>query len=230
MLHDKSHSMNKLIIIAFFSLFPLKVISQTKEIINPKGKWYFGAEIGQNLITSYSFGENKKSLQVGILSEYYFARHWSLSGRIKYYETGVSFFTPSTHTGSLIDLGSDESFGSFSGAVISIPLDIKWEFRVYKNLAGSFKLGYVYNFETKSKYGAYSEGVNTDFPKQFSGINAGYGFNYFINKKYAVYLDIEAFGGGSKGHSNGFLYDSYHITENSLISIGCKYTFKEEKQ
>lgn len=222
--------MNKLLIIAVLSLFPLKVSSQTKEIINPKGKWYFGAEIGQNLITSYSFGENEKSLQAGILSEYYFARHWSLSGRVKYYETGVSFFKPSTHTGGWFDLGSDESFGSFSGAVISIPLDIKWEFRVYKNLAGSFKLGYVHNFETKNSYGPYSEGADTNFPKQFSGINAGYGLNYFIDKRYAVYLDIEAFGGGSKGHSEGFLYDSYHYTENSLISLGCKYTFKVENE
>ena len=222
--------MNKLIIIAVFSFFPLKVISQTKEIINPKGKWYFGAEVGQNLITSYSFGENKKSLQGGILAEYYFARHWSLSGRIKYYETGVSFFTPNTHSGSWLDLGSDESFGSFSGAVISIPLDIKWEFRVYKNLAGSFKLGYVHNFETKSNYGPYSAGANTNLPKQFGGFNAGYGFNYFINKKYAVYIDVETFIGGSKGHSDGFLYDNYHYTENNLVSIGCKYTFKQEKE
>lgn len=213
----------KIVIIAAFSLLSIKTLSQTKENVNPKGNWFFGAEIGQNSITSYNLGESDKSVQGGVLAEYYFARHWSLSGKIKYYEIGVSFYQQGTSGW----FGSPSTFVNFSGAVISVPLNIKWEFRISKNLGGSLKLGYVYNFETESNYAA---NTNTDYPKQYGGINAGYGFNYFINNNYAVYLDIESFNGGEKGLRKGFLGDSYIITQNSLVSLGFKYNFKNYKQ
>ncbi len=35
-------------------LFPFLISAQSKnEIINPKGKWYFGAEIGKNKISHF---------------------------------------------------------------------------------------------------------------------------------------------------------------------------------
>lgn len=218
----------KILIFIVLSLLSNKIISQTNEIVNPKGKWFFGAEIGINKISSFSMGESKNSFQGGILSEYNFARQWSLLGRIKYYKTGVSFYKPDTHSGSWFDLGTDESFGNFNGAVISIPLDIKWQFRMYKNLRGNLKLGYAYNFETKSNYKNYSTNLTTDYPKHYGGINAGYGLNYFINKNIAVYLDIEYFGGASKGNSDGFFGKHPYITENNLINLGIKYNFKKE--
>lgn len=46
--------------------------------------------------------------------EYYTGRHWSLSARIKYFKTGVVNKVNS-------------SIGIFNGAVISMPLNIKWE-------------------------------------------------------------------------------------------------------
>lgn len=37
-------------------VMPFFMYSQSKtELINPKGKWYFGAEIGLNQVTSFSF-------------------------------------------------------------------------------------------------------------------------------------------------------------------------------
>ena len=57
------------------------------EIINPEGKWFFSAEIGTNTITSYTLGEPNKSFQAGILAEFYTGRHWSLTGKVKYFET-----------------------------------------------------------------------------------------------------------------------------------------------
>lgn len=219
----------KLIFIIFLSLISNKIISQTNEIVNPRGKWFFGGEVGINKIHSFSFGESNYSFQGGILSEFYFARQWSVTGRMKYYKTGVSFYKPDTHSGGWFDLGTDESFGTFNGAVISIPLDLKWEFRFYKNLAGSLKLGYAYNFETKSIYGHYSPNLKTDYPKHYGSINAGYGLNYFINKNMAVYVDIEFIEGATKGNSDGFFGKYSYNTENSVLNFGMKYNFKKEK-
>jgi hypothetical protein len=61
--------------------------------------------------------------------------------KIKYYETGVGFYKPNTHSGSWFDLGSDAYYGNFSGNVVNVPVFLKWEFRLYKNFKGNFKLG-----------------------------------------------------------------------------------------
>jgi hypothetical protein len=210
-------------------LLPFLINAQSKnEIINPKGKWYFGAEIGTNKISSLTLGEPNKSFQGGVLAENYFARHWSLSARIKYFETGVSFYKPNTHSGSWFDLGSDEYFGSFNGAVIAVPLNLKWEFRLYKNLGASIKLGYSQTFETKREYGKYSPNLNpNNYPTEYGSFNVGYGFNYFVDKKMAVYIDFEYYNGGSKGYSNGFLHNFHYPNENKLTNFGTKYNFKK---
>ena len=44
-------------------------------------------------------------------------------GRIKYFKTGVSFDRAPY----------DISINTFEGAVVSIPVDLKWEFLIYKN-------------------------------------------------------------------------------------------------
>jgi Outer membrane protein beta-barrel domain len=210
-------------------IVPFSLFAQTnKELINPKGNWYFGAELGNNKITSFSMGEIDKSFQGGIVAEYYFARHWSIMGKIKYFETGVSFYKPNTHSGSWFDLGNDEFSGTFKGAEIALPIDIKWEFRLCKNLAGSLKLGYAYTIETKNEYSNYTQNLNpNNYSKEYGSLNIGYGFNYFINRKIAVYLDIEFYNGESKGYSEGFFGKTHYSTKNTLTSIGIKYNFKK---
>ncbi len=206
-----------------------KFFSQTNTIINPKGKWYFGIEIGYNKVSSFMDSNSKKyfPLQAGIGAEYYFSRHWSLSSRIKYYETGVSFYKPGySSSGGFLNLDSDPYYGTFNGAVVSIPIDIKWEFRIYKNLGGIIKIGPNYNFETKSKYYNYSPNLTTDYPKQYAGINSGYGLNYFLNKKLALYLDFEYFTGASKGYSDSFIGENHYFTNNTFTNFGIKYNFK----
>lgn len=216
--------MKAILIIIVLSLLSNKITSQTNEIVNPKGKWFFGVEMGTNKINSFSSGETKTSFQGGILTEYYFARHWSVSARIKYFETGVSFFQSSSYFYSepFLDLYS----GTFKGAVIATPFVIKWEFRIYKNLGANLKLGYALNIETKSTYSNYSSNLSTDFPKQYGSTNAGVGLNYFINNKMAVYLDIERYEGSNKGHSEGFFGKSSYKVENVLMNFGIKYSFK----
>lgn len=217
--------MKAILIIIVLSLLSNKITSQTNEIVNPKGKWFFGVEMGTNKINSFSSGETKTSFQGGILTEYYFARHWSVSGRIKYFETGVSFFQPSFYN-VLAGFSRDLYSGTFKGAVIAIPFAIKWEFRIYKNLGANLKLGYAFNIETKSTYSNYSNNLSTDYPKQYGSVNPGVGLNYFINKKTSVYFDIERYSGSTKGHIEGILGKTSYEVENVLMSFGTKYSFK----
>jgi hypothetical protein len=202
------------------------VFSQTNEIVNPKGKWFFGLEMGTNKIRSFTNGESKTSFQGGILTEYYFARHWTLSGKIKYFKTGVSFFQSSVDATFFDLLDRDLYSGTFKGSVIAIPIGIKWEFRIYKNFSANLKLGYAFNIETKSNYSNYSNNLSTDYPKLYGSTNSGFGLNYFINKKTAVYFDVESYRGGTKGHTgNNFGKTSYKV-ENGLLNFGIKCNFK----
>ena len=208
--------------------FSIIIIYSQNTNINPKGKWFFGAEIGKNRIVSFSSDMNN-TFQGGILAEYYFARHWSLSSKIKYFDTGVSINIPEkpSSPGSFANFfgssGSPPYYGTFNGSVISVPIFIKWEFRLFKNLGASFKLGYAYNFETKSEYVNYSKSLQANYPKKGEGINSGFGINYFINKNMAIYYEIESYNGASKGKTPL----NENSTQNSLSSFGLKYCFKK---
>ncbi|MBW1294235.1 outer membrane beta-barrel protein [Aquimarina litoralis] len=215
----------KLLVFILFSLLSNTVASQTEEIINPKGKWFFGAETGLNIITSYDLGESNTSLQGGVLVEYYFAKHWSLSGRLKYFKTGLSFFEEG-NGGSIFGIPS--SSGVFNGETFSIPINIKWEFRIYKNFSGNIKLGYAYNFETKSEYLNYTSNLRTDYSKHYGSVNPGVGFNYFVNKKMSVYIDFESFFGPKRGKTPSLLSDGSKYLNNLLLNVGVKYTFKTD--
>ncbi|OUD48805.1 outer membrane beta-barrel protein, partial [Flavobacterium psychrophilum] len=155
----------------------ITLAQKTKEIIKPKGNLYLGVEIGTNTITSFSNNETNKSFQEGLLIEYYFAKQWSALARVKYFETGVSFV-------------NNDNFGEFNGSVISIPIDIKWEFRIYKNLKSNLKIGGAYNFETKANY-IFSTNLETNNSKSFVNFNTGIGLNYFLSKKTTIYIDFE---------------------------------------
>src|SRR5690554_3321601 len=86
----------KILMFIALSLLSNKIISQELENVSPKNTWYFGAEIGINNIHGFNVEKSRQSFQGGLLAEYYFAKQWSLSGKVKYFETGVSFYQPST--------------------------------------------------------------------------------------------------------------------------------------
>jgi hypothetical protein len=201
----------------FLLLFPFITYSQktnTIEVINPKGNLYLGAEIGTNAISTFINSEPNKSFQGGILTEYYFAKQWSVIGRVKYFQTGVSFINNSNYV-------------NFTGSVISIPINIKWEFRIYKNLKANLKLGGAYNFETKTNYN-FPPNFDTNISKSFSNLNTGFGLNYFITNKIIFYIDIETYKfGGYKGNSQGSIFSENYYTENNLINVGIKYNLKK---
>jgi outer membrane autotransporter protein len=150
-------------------------------------------------------------MQGGLTAEYYFAKQWSALGRVKYFKTGVSFT-------------SDESYGVFEGAVVSIPLDVKWEFTIFKNLRGNLKLGAAYNYELQSDYNFPSE-MKTDYSKSFFSMNLGAGISYFVSPKMAFYVDLEAYRlGGYKGHRSTIMGNNYY-TDNIHFNLGIKYNF-----
>ncbi|WP_353078371.1 outer membrane beta-barrel protein [Flavobacterium sp.] len=205
----------KILIFILLLLFSSKIISQTNEIINPKGKWFFGAEIGLNAITSVH-PSRMTSLQAGFLAEYYFAKNWSINGRIKYFETGVVN-------------KNDSSKGVFEGAVIAVPLNIIWKYRIVKNFSGNLKLGITLNQEIKSNY-YYPPNEKTDYSKFYGSFNPGIGFNYFISKNTAVYISYEVYVFGNDRDEADWLQIVPNSPNNNLFNIGIKHNFKIESE
>ncbi len=203
----------KIVIIVIISLISNKVISQTNEIINPKGNWFFGAEIGLNAITSLH-PSRMTSIQGGILSEYYFAKNWSVNGRIKYFETGV-----------LNENNSGK--GVFKGAVISVPLNIIWKYRIINNFNGNFKVGVALNQEVKSNY-YYPANINTDYSKFYGSFNSGIGFNYFISQNTAFYINYEVYVLGNGRYDADWFPILPNSPNNNLFNIGIKHSFKKQ--
>ncbi|WP_124639251.1 MULTISPECIES: outer membrane beta-barrel protein [Amniculibacterium] len=191
-------------------VFSNKATSQTNEIINPKGKWFFGGEMGLNAIISVH-PSRMTSFQAGLLAEYYFAKNWSVNGRIKYFETGVIHENNSTH-------------GQFEGAVLSLPLNLIWKYRIIKNFSGNFKLGFALNQEIKSNYD-YPSNEKTDYSKFYGSFNPGLGFNYFISDKTAVFMNYEVFILGNNRTENNMLKLTPNSPNNSLFNIGIKHDF-----
>ena len=198
-----------LIILNFNMLFS----QDTNMIINPKNNWYLGLELGLNGIQSYNFDENKRSFQFGFTSEYYFSKNWSFNARLKYFKTGLSF--------------KNSGYNVFNGAVISIPLNIKWEFKIYKNLRINFMAGFVFNQEIKSKYN-YPSKPEANYSNFYVNLNSGFGFNYFLNKNTAIFLNHEIYVLGNDRQDSG--WEGLKIVpvtpNNNLLNIGIKYNFK----
>ena len=205
----------KILILVALSLLSNKIISQTSEIVNPKGKWFFGAEIGLNAITSVH-PSRMASIQGGFLTEYYFAENWSVNGRIKYFETGVIN-------------KNNSAKGFFEGAVISVPLNIIWKYQIIKNFNGNLKLGIALNQEVKSNY-YYPPNEKTDYSKFYSSFNPGIGFNYFISKNTALYMNYEVYVLGNDRDEADFLKVVANSPNNNLFNVGIKYNFKKEAE
>ncbi len=187
-------------------------VTGTTEIVNPKGKWFFGAEIGVNMITSIE-PDHTNSFQGGILAEYYFAKHWSVDARLKYFTTGVSNKYNSKK-------------GVFEGAVLALPINIKWDYRIYKNLSGTLKAGISLNQEVKSDY-YYPTSENTNFSTFYASFNPGLGLNYFISANTAVYMNYEVYVLGSDRDNADWLQILPNSPNNNLFNVGIKYNFRK---
>lgn len=215
--------------ILFLIIFNSGNAQEKKASVNPVHRLYFGVETGFNTIKSFK-NDHQHSFYGGILTEYYFAKQFSVSGRLRFYKTGVSFFYPEIKTTSWVyTSNSDEVSGTFNGEVISVPVDFKWEFRLLGNLKANIKVGYALNFETKSEYVNYTPNISTDFSKVYGSFGYGAGLNFFISEKHAVFFNFENFKGASRADKSigiGFLSDGKRYIKNDLFSLGYKFSLK----
>jgi len=187
-----------IIFLLFFS--SITISAQNNEIVNPKGKWFLGIEAGKNEIISTT----NKSTQIGIIGEYYFHKNWSVSGRIKYFKTGVTDYEL-----------------KFSGKVISFPLNIKWEFNIIENFRTNISLGGAINKEIKSNY-LYSHNRDAGFSTLYRTLNTGIGFNYFISKKIGIYFNLEIYiFGNHRSIHEGWMFSP--SPENKHHNFGIKF-------
>lgn len=199
------------IMILVLVLFCSKVNSQSNETYSLENTWYFGVEIGVNDIISFQDISNTKSAQIGVLAEYYLSNNWSVTGRIKYFKTGLSF--------------KDNRY-KFNGKVIAVPINLKWEFNFIKNLRANLSLGLAFNQELEKKY-SYPEGKNTDFSSFYTNSNIGIGFNYVVSKRIGIYTNVEIYYfGNDKEGVEGKYFIFPHSTNNVHYNLGVKYNFK----
>lgn len=202
----------------FILLIPFFCFSQQKN------QFFFGAEVGLNTITSYNLGEDNKSFQGGFVAEYYFISHLSLSAKLKYFDTGVSFERSGTG-GTFFNTGSRALI--FKGSVLSLPITLNWNYKCLSKLMATFKSGFAYNFETRSQY-ELAKNLDTNAPKSFVSLTGGFGLQYIANKKTIIFIDFDTnLLGGFKGTDNGFLFSKSYYTNNNLLSIGIKQNFKK---
>lgn len=177
-----------------------------------KNKWFFGAEIGNNTITSIN-SENKNSFHAGILSEYYFSDKWSLLGRLKYFKTGVSNLNNSA---------------VFKGTVLSVPINLKYEYNIASKIKGNVIIGFAFNKEIKSTY-YYPPNENIDFTTFYGNFNTGLGWSFDISKNTNLFMNYEVYIlSKDKSNNDGFLQIIPNGPNNNLLNIGFKYNFNLE--
>jgi hypothetical protein len=183
---------------------PCLLISQNKKTL------FVGAEIGNNTVLSQHLN-NKNSFQGGLLAEYYFAKQWSVVGRIKYFKTGTT---------------NNSETGYFEGSVISLPINIKWEYRILEKFRGNLFTGFALNQELTSNY-YYPPNEKTDYSKFFGTFNIGLGFSYFISTKTAIYTNYESYLFGNNRSSGDKMFFIPNSANNNIFNIGIKYKFKK---
>jgi Outer membrane protein beta-barrel domain len=178
---------------------------------------FLGVEIGNNTIISFKEFDYKNSLQGGVLAEYYFNKYWSISSRIKYFKTGVSFDNKNKPT---------ERY--FEGTVISIPFNVNIHSNSNYKVCPKLNIGLAWNHETESNYNY----VN-NYSKSFVSINLNVGIDYKFDENYIIFGNLEGyFFGGSKGNDNDIFLKKNYYSENILLNIGIKrkINFKKSKE
>ena len=116
------------------------------------------------------------------------------------------------------------TIGIFDGSVISIPLNIKWEFRFQKNFSGNIKLGAAFNNELQSNYN-YPTNKSINYSDAYTTFNTGFGVNYFISKRTAIYTDYEIYILGNDRSRNDWFDIVPDSPNNNLFNIGIKHNF-----
>ena len=205
-----------------FLLFPILIFAQDKIVIyNPTNKIYYGAEVGTNDIISNSF-TNGLHPQFGIMGEYFLTKNWSFLTKIKYYQTSVSYKDPS-------NFETTNTFLTFKGNVVSVPVTINYSIRLNKNFKVFAAIGFAYNIETNNNYQVPSI-TNPNFSNMKSNYftqTSTIGFTNAISKTDILYISIEGNKGSNKGYDDQFLIGKDVKIQNVFLNLGIKHNFKK---
>mgnify|MGYP001792671481 CR=1 FL=1 len=212
---------SKLMIIAVL-LFSSKIHSQKDSIVNPNKQWFFGAEFGGNDIISFAYDEDIKSLQGGLLAEYFFSEKWSITARLKYFKIGYS-----TGLSTINDVVDRSNYHRFDAKVIALPINLKWEYKIVKKFRGNLKFGIALNQEVERQY-QYPIGAKTNYPAFFMDYNIGFGFYNYITNNSVIYIEHEFKGYGPNQVEGGNLFIFTSSANNSFFNVGIKHNFKSK--
>lgn len=190
-------------------------------------KFLLGAEVGLNISQSdYLNYSQKMTLQGGVLGEYIFDKNFSLMGKIRYYESEVKFYS-SEKIGETWFGGKYNRFDNeYNGKIISIPIVLNYNFKIYKNFSGSLKIGPSFNTEIYSNYNYEDTRIAQDNSKFFVGLNWGGNLNY-KTPKVIYFIGLEQIYGANRGTyitDNGRKMG--HSMQDYLINIGGKFPIK----
>lgn len=192
-------------------------ISGQTERLNNKGKLFVGAELGGNVV--HKDNGNVIHPQFGVSGEYYFARKWSFSTKIKLHKAHLYYYHPEVTGCRFLCDNEDEKIANFESYNILIPINLKWDYKIAKNLYGYINGGFFINIETKS-YRNVTDNVKLNHNPVYASMNMGTGLGYQLKNNNVIYIDYNFYRGGDMIKEDGFGWDSYYYPINSHISIG----------
>ena len=196
-------------------------INGQTERLNNKGKLFVGAELGGNVV--HKSNDNVIHSQIGVSGEYYFARRWSISTKIKFHKAYLYYYVPKPKPypckiGGLSCGDREEKIANFESYNILIPINLKWDYKITKNFYGYINGGFFLNLETKS-YRNVTDNVKLNHNPIYASINIGTGLGYQLKNNDVIYVDYNFYRGGDMIKESFLFGDSYYPI-NSHISIG----------
>ncbi len=191
-----------------------------------KGRLLTGIEAGANIAANPPF--NTLSGQGGIVGEYYFAKQWSVVGKIKYHQANINKSSggySSSSAGMGFNLfGSPPRDVSYQSQNILIPISIKWNYRIFRNLYGSVDMGPYLNFTLNSKYTANN--VDVHDRKIFIGFNIGAGVHYQLQNGNSLFANYDFYRGTEIALLESFIFNNYARAGNHHFSVGYLWQLK----
>lgn len=192
---------------------------------NFKGKYFAGFEAGANMSDNSPY--NEVSAQGGVATEYFFTNHWSVSAKIKYHQTNFNYsknevITNTSPSGGMSD--ENQKFLNYQSTDLVIPINLKWNIRLFKPIYGSINVGLTANYALSSRY-EYSPNVEIKNIKIFVGYNLGFGFHLNL-KQNILYANYDYFHGASLADKNNFSGKNNIAPVNHHISIGYMWQFQ----
>lgn len=190
-------------------------------------KFLLGAEVGMGISQSdYLNYSQKMTLQGGVLGEYIFDKNFSLMGKIRYYESEVKFSSSEIIGRTKLGYKYETFYNHYNGKIISIPIVLNYNFKIYKNFSGSLKIGPTLDTEISRHYNYEDKRIDQDNSKFFVGLTFGANLNY-KTPRVVYFVGLEQIYGANRGT---YIVDNQrkirHPMRNYFINAGVKFPIK----